>query len=121
MEPPEVETQTKKVGGSKKIFYLHCLLPPYSKITMKNLLLFALLSMALLFASCKKQYSCQCSTTFERDGYYPYTVSSVEPIDQKTSKKRAEQICANAEKQMYKNNDDYASPSETLSTSCAVK
>jgi hypothetical protein len=88
---------------------------------MKKVLLFAVLSSILLFASCKKQYSCQCSTTFERSGYYPYTVSSVEPITQKTTKKRAEQICAHAEKQMYKNNDDYASPSETLSTSCAVK
>jgi hypothetical protein len=88
---------------------------------MKKLLLLAFLSVTLLFASCKKQYSCQCSTTFEKPGYYPYTASSVEPINQKTSKKRAEKICAHAEKQMYKNNDDYAGPSETLTTSCAVK
>lgn len=85
---------------------------------------FILLSIALtglFFASCKKQYSCQCSSTFEKSGYYPYTVSSIEPIDSKTTKKRAEQICAHSEKQLNENSLDYKSGSETLTTSCAVK
>lgn len=75
----------------------------------------------ILGTSCKKQYSCQCSSTFEKPGYYPYTVSSVEPINKKTTKKRATQICAHAEKQMLNNNMDYKSGNETLTVSCAVK
>jgi hypothetical protein len=71
--------------------------------------------------SCKKQYSCQCSSTYEKPGYYPYTVSSVKPIDKKTTKKRAEQICAHSEKQIFKNNTDYKAGDETLTVSCAVK
>ncbi len=86
----------------------------------KKLLLFVLFS-GLFFASCKKQYSCQCSTTYQEPGYNSYTASTVVKIDKKTSKKRAEQICAHSEKQMYKNNDDYVGPSGKLTTSCAVK
>lgn len=73
------------------------------------------------FASCKKQYSCQCSTTFDEPGYYPYTVSSNEPIDSKTTKKRAEQICSHSENQLHKNTLNYKDGSETVTTSCAVK
>lgn len=85
------------------------------------LILSAITLGVFLSTSCKKQYSCQCSTTFEKPGYYPYTVSSVEPIDTKTTKKRAEQICAHSEKQLNENSLDYKSGSETLTTSCAVK
>ncbi len=80
-----------------------------------------LLFVATFFVSCKKQYSCQCSTTYEEPGYSAYTASTVVAIDSKTTKKRAGQICSHAEKQMYKNNDDYTSPSGKLTTSCAVK
>ena len=80
-----------------------------------------LLFIGACFVSCKKQYSCQCGSTFEKPGYYPYTVQSVRVIDKKTTKKRAEQICEHAERQVQKNNDDYAGPSETVKTSCAVK
>ena len=69
--------------------------------------------------SCKKQYSCQCSTTFSSPNYSPYTVSSVENIDKKTTKKRATQICSHAEKQMADNAENYTSG--TVSTSCAIK
>lgn len=73
------------------------------------------------FVSCKKQYSCICTTTFDKPGYYPYTVSSKEPINSKTTRKRAEEICTHSEKQLYKNTLDYKSGSETVTTSCAVK
>lgn len=72
-------------------------------------------------AACKKQYSCQCSTTYEKPGYYPYTVSTIQEIKGKTRKRRAEQICAHAEKQMFANHTDYKSGDETLTVSCAVK
>ena len=80
-----------------------------------------IVAMALIFSSCKKQYSCQCSVTIEKPGYYPYTTSTVTKIDKRTTKKRAEEICAFSEKQLYKNTDDYSTPDEKLTTSCAVK
>lgn len=88
---------------------------------MKKHLLFIGLLAGFLFSSCKKQYSCQCASTIESPGYLPYTVSSVQKIDTKTSKKRAEEICAHAEKQLHKNTLDYKNGSETLTTSCALK
>lgn len=81
----------------------------------------SMFAICLSTVSCKKQYSCQCSTTIETPGYYPYTQSVVTPIDKKTTKKRAEVICAQTEKQLNKNTDDYTSPDEKLTTSCAVK
>ncbi len=88
---------------------------------IKHLTQLSIVFLLILGTSCKKQYSCQCSTTFEKPGYYPYTVSSVEPITKKTTKKRASQICAHAEKQILKNNTDYKEGNETLTVSCAVK
>lgn len=89
-------------------------------MSKKNSFLLACCALTFLI-SCKKQYSCQCSSTYEKPGYYPYTVSSVEPINKKTTKKRAEQICAHAEKQILQNNTDYKAGDETLTVSCAVK
>lgn len=80
-----------------------------------------LIAGSIFISSCRKKYSCQCSITIEKPGYYPYTTSEVQEIDQKTTKKRAEEICSNSEKQLYKNTDDYTGPDEKLTTSCAVK
>jgi hypothetical protein len=87
----------------------------------KKNLLFLLTICLFSFISCKKQYACQCSTTYQKPGQYSYTVSSLQNIDSKTTKKRAQQICAHAEKQLDQNSQDYKAPSETLRTSCAVK
>lgn len=88
---------------------------------LKQLLHFSAAGLLVLCVSCKKQYSCQCSSTFEKPGYYPYTASSVEPINKKTTKRRATQICTQAEKQILNNNTDYKKGDETLTVSCAVK
>lgn len=87
----------------------------------KKYFLFSTLLISLFFISCKKQYACQCSTTYNKPGSYNYTVSSIEKIDSKTTKKRAGEICDHSEKQLNKNSLDYKSGSETLTTSCAVK
>ncbi|MBL7934936.1 MAG: hypothetical protein JNM51_03910 [Bacteroidia bacterium] len=87
-----------------------------NKITFVSLLL-----LSLCFISCKKQYSCQCATTIQSPGYYPYTVSSLQKIDTKTTKKRAETICSHSEKQLQKNTINYKNGSETVTTSCALK
>lgn len=86
-----------------------------------KLLISILIAGSVLTFSCRKKHSCQCSITIEKPGYYPYTTSQVQEIDGKTSKKRAEEICAFSEKQLYKNTDDYTGPDEKLTTSCAVK
>lgn len=89
---------------------------------MKKLhLLMALVLTGLFFTSCKKQYSCQCTTTIHSPGYSPYTVSSVTKINSKTTKKRAAQICAHSEKQLNENTENYTNPTESLTTSCAYK
>lgn len=72
--------------------------------------------------SCRKEHSCQCVITIEEPGYYPYTTTSTQKIDGKTSKKRAESICAYTEKQLYKYADnEITSPTQKLTASCAVK
>ncbi|MBI3520908.1 MAG: hypothetical protein HY062_16335 [Bacteroidetes bacterium] len=88
---------------------------------MKKCVLLAFLMAGLGFASCKKTYSCQCSTTLSKTGYDPYTVSSVEKNDIKTTKKTAEKICAQTEKQLTSNDADYISGNEQVTISCAAK
>lgn len=85
----------------------------------KHLIIVILVCIGLY--SCKKEYSCQCSTTYGKTGYNSYTVSSVQQIDKKTTKKTAERICAQAEKQIRLNDVDYKTELETVSISCAVK
>ena len=87
----------------------------------KQLIISALFGTLTIFYACKKQYSCQCSTTIQSPGNYPYTVSSIQKIDTETTKKRAELICSHSEKQLQKNTIDYKNGSETVTTSCAVK
>jgi uncharacterized lipoprotein YajG len=85
----------------------------------KNILLLA--AGLLLFAACKKQYSCQCTTTVEKPGYYPFSATSIEPVTTKTTKRGAEKLCGHAEKQLTKNHEQYKAGDETLTVSCAVK
>lgn len=86
---------------------------------IKKTLLLSCLAISLCFTFCKKHYSCQCATTFSSSGYSPYTVSSIEKIDGKTTKKRAELICSQSEKQIANNSQNYTSGN--VATSCAVK
>jgi hypothetical protein len=84
-----------------------------------KILLITSIAISTCLLSCKKQYACQCATTFSSPGYDPYTVSSIENIDKKTTKKRAERICSHAEKQIADNDENYTN--STISTSCALK
>lgn len=88
---------------------------------LKKSILFFIIATSVGLSSCKKERSCLCSTTFTKTGYAPYTVSSTEKIDSKTTKKTGERICAQAEKQLSKNDTDYKSGNETVSVSCALK
>ncbi len=78
----------------------------------------------LLFisTSCLKKHSCQCSVTYTKSGYSPFTTSTVEEIEEKCSKKRAERICKYTELQIEKNlSAGHKAANETISTSCAIK
>jgi hypothetical protein len=88
---------------------------------IKKTLLLAITFTSLYLVSCKKERSCLCSTTFTSTGYSPYTVSTTEKLDSKTTKKTAERICSQTEKQLGKNHTDYLSGNEKVSVSCALK
>lgn len=83
--------------------------------------LFYLLLCTVALAGCKKTRSCHCASTYEKPGYNPYTAYSITPLEKKATRKRAMKICSHAEKQMTKNNDDYAAADETLTVNCTVK
>jgi len=89
-------------------------------MSIKSLLILSI-ALSLSLVSCKKQYACQCATTYNNPGQYNYSKTSVVNINEKTTKRRASIICAHSEKQLNENSKDYKSGSETLSTSCAVK
>jgi hypothetical protein len=89
-------------------------------MSIKTLLITSI-AISTCLISCKKQYACQCATTYSSPGYSPYTVSSVKNINEKTTKKRAKEICDHSEKQLNENSLDYKNGSETLTTSCALK
>ena len=88
---------------------------------LKKSILFLIITTSIGIVSCKKKYSCLCSTTYTEAGYSPYTVSSTKELDSKTTKKTAERICAQTEKQLGKNNSDYIVGNEKVSVSCALK
>lgn len=88
---------------------------------LKKSLILSCILISLFSISCKKKYSCLCSTSFTETGYSPYTVSSTQEIDSKTTKKTAERICSQTEKQLSKNDADYTSGNEKVSVSCALK
>lgn len=95
-------------------------MPQNNYMLKKTSLLFAL-SLCLCFVSCKKHHACQCVSTFTKAGYNSFTVSSIENIDKKVTKKRGGQMCLQAEKQMQKNHEDYISGNEKVTVSCALK
>ncbi len=107
MESPQMETQKKMIM--------------FARIMKKTLITFSLFTLIFGLTNCKKQYSCQCSTTYERPGYYPYTTSSVEKIGKKTTKKNAEKICVIVEEQLASTAKHYAYSNETVTSSCALK
>lgn len=75
-----------------------------------------------LFISCKKEFSCQCVSTFEAPGYYPYTISSNKKVEGVKTIKKAKNVCLYSEKQISKYmEEEIKKPSETHTTSCAIK
>ena len=86
---------------------------------MKNL--FFITIATILLCSCTKKYSCKCTTTLRRDGYYPNITETTEEIKKHTSKKKATQICSNTAKQMQSNTDLLFPDYIIVSTSCVMK
>ena len=70
----------------------------------KVILLIAVFVVSGMAISCKKSYSCACRTIFTVSGSDPETLTRVEPLTEKMTKKQAKAACAQAEKQMSDNN-----------------
>ena len=67
-------------------------------------LLIAVFAVSGITMSCKKSYSCSCTTTFTVTGSDPQSSTRLEPLTEKMTKKQAKAACAQAEKQMNDNN-----------------
>lgn len=78
----------------------------------KNNFIFLAFAGITIFTACKKQRSCQCSSTSGT-----FTAISVEPITKKTTKKEAKEICNHAEKQITKYHIGY----EVTTVECTIK
>ena len=83
---------------------------------MKKLPILGIAAMLLSLVSCKKAYTCECTTTYDND-----VVVSTRDIS-KTSKKTAEAICGNySEKDTYTSISPAQTNTETYNTICALK
>jgi hypothetical protein len=67
---------------------------------MKKILIISSLISLLISSSCKKNYSCACTTKLTQNGLLPYQTATVQDVKKNTSKKKAAKICENTAKQM---------------------
>ena len=91
---------------------------------MKKTLLICILGISAGLYSCKKSYSCECTSTITFNGLPPYTSTSTEPISQKATMKQAKSICAATEAQLTEHlQQQLADPkvSSVSSAECTVK
>jgi hypothetical protein len=76
------------------------------------------------FMSCKKSYTCDCTTTVTFAGQDPHESKASEPIGQKTSNAQAVAICKATEAELnaqFKQQLADPNVSSTSSAECAVK
>jgi len=74
--------------------------------------------------SCKKSYSCECTTTVTFPGKEPHQSSDVQQLSQKTTKKQAEAICKTSEAELTEHLQQQLSNSSITvasSAACNVK
>ncbi|MBI3520907.1 MAG: hypothetical protein HY062_16330 [Bacteroidetes bacterium] len=87
---------------------------------MKRIIIPALF-FALISASCKKNYSCTCTTKLTQSGYLPYQTATVEQVPKNTSHKKATKICNNTAKQMQANTRLLFDNNTKVETSCSLQ
>ena len=87
---------------------------------MKTSFLLIACILLLTMASCAKKYSCKCTVSITAQYYYPHETETVVPIDKRTTKKKAQQICDNTSAQLRANTKEIIKGWEIGST-CVLK
>lgn len=67
---------------------------------MKKAAALIMIILSFGFLSCKKSYSCACTTTVTFPGKAPYETSNVQALSQKSTKKQAGSVCKASEAQL---------------------
>ena len=80
---------------------------------------------AMTTTSCKKSYSCECVTTYTDGAGDSWTLTKIDPIDEKMKDKQASAACAATQDQMKYVNDDLnadpTGPYVDITSTCKVK
>ncbi len=95
---------------------------------MKNIILSALLIIAIVGCKKKKKYNCRCTTTVIYKYVQSSYISKNEKMSQKMTEKQATAVCANEAKNVnatyvnyITNNGNWSSNGLTASTICALE
>jgi hypothetical protein len=89
---------------------------------MKKHIILVFFFSILIFSSCKKSYTCACTTNITEPGYVPYQTATVEEVKKNTSKKKATLTCNNTAKQIQANTRLLFEGSDVdIKTSCALQ
>lgn len=88
---------------------------------MKKTPLYIIALLLLVLSSCTKKYSCKCTTTLTKEGYYPKVTECTEAIKKNSTKKKATQICNNTGIQMQANTAQLWYGYATVTTKCELK
>lgn len=86
----------------------------------KNLIIISSIFIVAL-SSCKKDYSCTCTTKLSQPGLLPYQTATAVNIDKKNSHKKAEKICKNTAKQMQANTTLLFDSSTKVESNCSLQ
>lgn len=94
---------------------------------MKTFLTLLLALITISISSCKKQYACECKSTYSITGA-SQTETQVDTYSEKMSLSQATSACKETETKLTKVNNDYAKDvtyfsgeNTSASTSCTVK
>ncbi|MBK8367991.1 MAG: hypothetical protein IPL10_11360 [Bacteroidetes bacterium] len=88
---------------------------------MKKLILLPFLTLIFVSSSCRKNYSCTCTTNLTEPGYVPYQTATVQKIDGNVTKKKATKICTNTAIQMEANTRLIFNDDVKVETSCSIQ
>ena len=95
---------------------------------MKKTILLTIIAIAATFTSCKKSYSCECTSSFTETGYGTYSETTIDAYSEKMKEKQAIAACKETESKLSYANAGHAEDIEyltgditTVSTSCEVK
>ncbi len=88
---------------------------------MKKNILLPCLAIIFILSSCRKNYSCACTTNLTEPGYVPYQTATVQKIEGRVSKKKATKICKSTASQMQANTRLVFDDDIKVETSCSIQ